>query len=300
MKSTRRTFIQTGALAAAGTLLFPKEIFAAKKHKDVLAIQLYTVRDDMKKDPTGTLKQIAAMGYKNVEHANYTNRTFYGYSPGDFKKFLDDLGLKMYSGHTGLKPEHWDSATKDFTDEWKHTVEDAAIMGQKYVISPSMNEDIYNSYDKLAAFMDIFNNSGELCKKSGMKFGYHNHEIEFKKTLNGMGAYDIIMKLTDPNLVAQQMDIGNMYAVGGRAVQLIDKYPGRFELMHVKDEIKTSDGKYESTILGKGVVGIKKIVDYALKKGGTTHLVIEQEAYQGKAPIDCSKEDLKNMKKWGY
>ena len=111
--------------------------------------------------------------------------------------------------------------------------------------------------------------------------------------------YDIIMENTDPKLVAQQIDIGNMYGGGGRAVELLNQYPNRFELMHVKDEIATATN-HESTILGTGIIGVKEVLDLAQKQGGTFYLIIEQEAYQGKAPIDCIKEDLIIMNNWGY
>lgn len=302
MKSSRRTFIKSSTLAVGGTMLFSNEIFAAKKRNHLVGIQLYSVRDDMKKDPANTLKEIAKMGYKHVEHANYSGRKFYGYTAKEFKSRLDDLGLKMPSGHTALKATHWDNAINDFTDEWKYTIEDAATAGQQYVISPSLEESLRNNYEGILALMKIFNKSGELCKKSGLRFGYHNHEFEFKNSFNNMLVYDIILKETDPTLVAQQLDTGNMYGVGGRAMDILKKYPGRFELMHVKDEIKSATKKdeYESTILGAGVVDIKSVIDYALKSGGTTHLIIEQESYQGKAPLDCCREDLSIMKKWGY
>jgi sugar phosphate isomerase/epimerase len=301
MNTGRRVFIKNTTLAIGGSLLFSNEIFAAKKRKDVLSIQLYSVRDDMKKDPASTLRKIAKMGYKNVEHANYKDRKFYGYTVKDFKLFLNDLGLKMPSGHTSLNAKHWDNATNDFTDEWKYTIEDAAEVGQQYVISPWLDKELRTNYDQLSGFLVLFNKSGELCKKSGMKFGYHNHEFEFRP-FNDTTIFDMILQQTDPGLVVQQLDIGNMYGVGGRALEIIKKYPGRFELMHVKDEIKTSgkgelnDG-YESTILGKGLLNIKQIVDYARSAGGTTHFIIEQESYQGKSPLDCAKQDLKVMKK---
>lgn len=272
--------------------------------KTTLGIQLYSVREDMKKDPLNTLNQLAAMGYRNVEHANYVNRKFYGYSAKEFKKILDDLGLKMPSGHTVLSKKHWDDIAKDFTDDWKYTVEDAAVAGQKYVISPWLDESLRKNYDDLLGFLALFNKSGELCKKAGMKFGYHNHDFEFKYSVNNMKIYDVILKNTDPKLVIHQLDIGNMYGAGGRAEQIIKQYPGRFASMHVKDEIKTTKGemndRYESTILGKGVVNVKRIIDIAKKTGGTTQFIIEQESYQGEKPIDCAKEDLKIMKNWGY
>ena len=90
----------------------------------------------MKKDPSGTLKQLAAMGYKHVEHANYIDHKFYGYTQPEFKKLLDGLGLKMPSGHTRMNAEHWDAAKKDFTDDWKLTVADAAAMGSNMLSVP--------------------------------------------------------------------------------------------------------------------------------------------------------------------
>ncbi|MEP7142556.1 MAG: sugar phosphate isomerase/epimerase [Ferruginibacter sp.] len=306
MQLSRRKFLVSSSLSIAGTMFLPNSIFATENAAGtILGIQLYSVRAEMTKDPMGTLKQIAAMGYKNVEHANYIDRKFYGYSASEFKKVLEGLGLKMPSGHTVMSDNHWDKTTNDFTDAWKQTVEDAATAGQKFVISPWLNDNLRKDYDGLVGFLDVFNKSGELCKKSGMKFGYHNHDFEFKFSLNGKKIYDIILEHTDPALVVQQMDIGNMYGAGGRALELLKKYPGRFESMHVKDEIKAKDkgemdDAYESTVLGKGILPVKEIVDLARKSGGTTDFIIEQESYQGKTPLDCSKEDFEIMKGWGY
>ncbi len=306
MQLSRRKFLVNGSLSIAGTMFLSNNIFANKKAmRTTLGIQLYSVRDDMKTDPLGTLKQLAAMGYKNVEHANYVDRKFYGYTALEFKKILSDLSLKMPSGHTVMSDKHWDKATKDFTDVWKQTVEDAATVGQHYVISPWLDESLRKNYDDLISFLDVFNKSGELCKKSGLKFGYHNHDFEFKYSLNDKKIYDIILEKTDPALVAQQIDIGNMYGAGGRALEILKKHPGRFESMHVKDEIKAANkgemnDDYESTVLGKGILPVKEIVDLFRKSGGTKEFIIEQESYQGKTPIECAKEDLKIMKSWGY
>ena len=124
-----------------------------------------------------------------------------------------------------------------------------------------------------------------------MKFGYHNHDFEFNTNVNGQLLFDYILANTDPSLVAQQLDIGNMYGVGGRAMDILKQYPGRFELMHVKDEIQSEKGemnsKYESTVLGKGVLGVKDIVDYARKNGGTKHFIIEQEVLYIIGPCFC-------------
>ena len=304
MHTSRRTFLKKSTIAVAGAAIFSNELFAAKKGKEILGIQLYSVRDDMKKDPQGTLKQISDMGYKYVEHANYINRKFYGYSPTEFKKLLDGLGLRMKSGHTVMGKDAWDESKNDFTDKWKYTVEDAATVGQEFVISPWLDESYRKDIDGLKRFLGVFNKSGELCKQHGMKFGYHNHDFEFNTQVDGMRLYDIILKETDPNLVIQQMDMGNMYGAGGRPIELLKQYPGRFPSMHVKDEIKSNDPNamagYESTVLGTGVMQVKEVLELARKVGGTTHFIIEQESYQGKPPLDSAKEDYTIMKGWGF
>lgn len=304
MTTSRRNFLKKSALAVAGGSLLSTSLFANPPKKKLLGLQLYCVRDEMKADPLGTLKELAKFGYQHVEHANYVDRKFYGWTPKEFKKVLKDLGMTMPSGHTVLNmSKHWDATKKDFTDSWKYTVEDAAYMGQEFVISPSMDSKVRQSKDALMQILEVFNKSGELCKKSGMKFGYHNHDFEFSEKHGDETLYDIILTNTDPNLVMQQLDTGNLYNGGAKAIDIVKKFPGRFESLHVKDEIKSPDGsheKYESTILGAGIVGVKEVIDICRDSGGTIHFIIEQESYQGKAPIQCMKEDYDVMKKWGY
>ncbi len=303
MNTSRRKFITQAGLALAGTTLLSNRLFAAVKPGAVVGLQLYSVRDDMKANPLDVLTQLSKMGYKYVEHANYVDRKFYGYSAAEFKKVLDDLGLKMPSGHTVMQADHWDKAANDFTAAWKYTVEDAATVGQEYVISPWLDESLRKDETELMNFLGLFNKCGELCSKSGMKFGYHNHDFEFNTDIKGKKLYDVILENTDPKYVIQQIDVGNMYGAGGRALEVIKQYPGRFASMHVKDEIKSEKGEmggYESSVLGKGVVGTKAIVDEGVKTGGTKYLIVEQESYQGQKPLDAMKEDLAIMKKWGY
>src|SRR5664279_4802093 len=258
MKTSRRTFLKSGAMVALGAAILPRAIFASGslKQKGMVGIQLYSIRDDMMKDPKGSLTQLAKMGYVYVEHANYVDQKFYGFLAPEFRKMLDGLGLKMISGHTVMGKQHWDETKKDFSDSWKKTVEDAAVLGQKWVISPWMDETMRKTYDDFKRYMDVFNKCGELCKKSGM-----------------------------------QLDIGNLYNGGAIALDVMNQYPGRFEIMHVKDEIpaKTGTEKYESTSLGEGIVNTKKVVELGAKKGGTRCYIIEQESYGEKTPMYCAK-----------
>ena len=304
MTTSRRIFIRNSTLAIAATAIAPDFLKYKSPVNTILGIQLYTVRDDMKNDPEGTLKKIAAMGYKHVEHAGYYKGKFYGYSPADFKKLLSDIGLQMASGHTGLRADAWDSSANDFTGEWKKTIDDAAAVGLKYMISPGVDESLCKNMDDFKRYMDMHNKTGEFCKKAGFHFAFHNESYEFNHSLDGTQLYELLLKLCDKNLVMQQIDIGNMYEPGGRAMFYLKKYPGRFMLMHVKDEIKkdtpgASGNSYESCELGKGVVGVKEIVNYA-RKTGTKYFIIEQEDYQGVQPLDSSKYDLTVMKKWGF
>ncbi|MEN9684461.1 MAG: hypothetical protein RLZZ28_247 [Bacteroidota bacterium] len=304
MPYSRRKFICQSTLALGATAFFPQSILAAAGPKTITGIQLYSVRDDMKQDPLGTLKALSEMGYHYVEHANYVNRKFYGYDAKEFKKILEGNGMKMLSGHTVMGKEHWDAAKKEFSDSWKYTVEDAATVGQEIVISPWLDESLRKTYDDMLRYMEVFNKSGELCKKSGMRFGYHNHNFEFTQTLNGSKVYDIILANTDPALVAQQLDMGNLYGTGANAYEIVQKNPGRFISMHVKDETKSAKGEmaegYESTLLGTGVANTRAVTDLGKKSGGTLHFIIEQESYQGKTPLFSARENLQIMKKWGY
>ena len=301
MKTSRRTFLKNSAALIAGSAIIPKVSFAMTKPSEIIGVQLYSVRDDMQKDPLGTLKQVAKIGYKHVEHANYINRKFYGYTAKEFRKILDDLGLKMPSGHTVMGKEHWDGAKKDFSDSWKYTIEDASVMGQKYVISPWMDESVRKTYDDLLNWLDVYSKCGELCQKSGMKFGYHNHWAEFTEELNGMKIFDIMMQKMDTKKVVMQLDIGNMYIGGAKALDIVNQYSGKFELIHVKDEIPSNgEEKYESAILGKGIIHVKDVLDICRKTGGTKVYIVEQESYQDKKPLECIAEDFNIMKNWGY
>ena len=305
MNTSRRKFIINSSVTLAGAALLPSIVRSAPKMKEhILGIQLYTVRDDMAKDPGGTVTRLKEMGYTNIEHAGYENRKFYGYSVEDTKGFLDENGMIMLSGHSFLGAKQWDKSKNDFTDDWKYTIEDAAAVGMKYVISPGLDESLCKNMDDFKWYMDLFNKSGELCKKAGITFAYHNESYEFNHKLDSTVLYDLVLKLTDKAVVAQQIDIGNMYEPGGRPMDYLKRYPGRFTLMHVKDEIKKTpaglnDSVYESTVLGEGVINVKDVVDFAMQSG-TTHFIIEQESYQGKTPLDCAGEDLKIMKGWGY
>jgi len=301
MNFNRRTFLKTGALAVTGTALFGNTYCASSGRKGITGLQLYSVRDDMATDPEGSLSRLAEMGYRYVEHASYSDRKFYGFSPAEFRKILDGKGLSMVSGHVEFVRSDWDTTLKDFSDRWKYTVEDAAACGQKYVVTPWLEESIRRNYDDFMTFMDVFNRCGELCNKWGMKFGYHNHDFEFSEKFNGESLFDIMMRNIDPDLVVVQLDTGNLYNGGAVAKDVVDRYPGRFEFVHLKDVVRTGDeGQFESTVIGEGVAEVREVLAMIEKTGGARVIITEQEAYQDKTPMECARLNLEIMKKWGY
>ena len=270
MQTTRRSFLKNGALAVAGAALLPDSLFAGEKKLQRVGVQLYSVRDAMKVDPKGTLKKIADAGYHHVEHANYVDRKFYGYTAKEFKKILDDLFLKMPSGHTVMTAQHWDDSKKDFTDAWKYTVEDAATMGQKFVISPWLDEKVRTDTDALKRAMEQFNKCGELCQKSSMKFGYHNHNFEWHP-VGDTTFYDVILNNTDPKLVNMEMDLYWVVRAGQDPVAIFQKHPGRFTFVHIKDRDKTNANL--NTEIGNGDIDFKTILSKA-KLAGIKHFIV--------------------------
>lgn len=297
MTIDRRSFLtSTLALTGLATLAAPK----IKKAR--VPLQLYSVRDDMKNDPLGTLKAVAKMGYKDVEPAAYlsddvyTSRKIYGQTAKDLRKIMDDLGMKVPTSHVVLQKNHYNETTKDITDIWKAVIEDAQTLGQEYIITPWFPWDKTNLDDTRKGF-DVFNKVGEICQKAGLRFGFHNHHQEFEQKFNGQYLYDIMLKELDLKYVCQQLDICNMVEAKVNPMRWLKLFPKHFELLHVKDR---NIAKGESTTLGDGGLDIKGILAYSKIHSPIKYWVIEQESYDGKAPLDCVKTDLIRIQQHGF
>jgi sugar phosphate isomerase/epimerase len=279
---SRRNFLRTGASGVAAAAFLAKGIapLSASPLGLPVGLQLYTVRAELAKDFDGTLRRLAAIGYKEVEAAGY-----YKKSAADFRKAVESAGLSLPSGHYSLQ---------DLLDNTDAKLAFAHEAGLQYVIcsfpfvaNPGrFHADKY--YQEISAGItlddwkwnfDQFNLMGEKVKKAGMKFGYHNHNIEFKK-LGGVLVYDEMLRLTDSTLVKMEMDIGWVAATGNDPVAYLEKYPQRYELLHVKD-IKPGPPSTEgegtgSTELGRGTIDWKKVFA-AAKKASIKHYFVEQE-----------------------
>jgi sugar phosphate isomerase/epimerase len=279
MTTTRREFLKaSGALALSG-LLLPFTGQAAKVKNP--GIQLYSVREQMLTDATGTLKQLANLGYKELESARSQKGHYYGLSAKEIKKVTKDLGLTLRSGHVHLDKD------------WQRTVDEAAEAGQQYLICsslPSQGQTVSN-YQKVA---EAFNKAAETAKKANLIFGYHNHEYEFEKA-DGKVLYDLLLTETNPDLVKMELDLGWVIVTGFDPVTYFEKYPGRFPLWHLKDMRKD---KAESTEFGKGRIDIKRMFQNA-QKSGMKYYFVEQEEYAG-APMASMKHNIEYLKKLEY
>ncbi len=278
---TRRTFIKT-ASAATLALSLPLNILASP-NKKLIGIQLYTIREKIKEDFTGTLKHIAKIGYNSVEAAGYSDRKFYGYSPKEYKDICESFGLAATSSHTSVNSENVDQV-----------IEDTLEGGMSYVIIPSLPRDKRQTLDDYKKLADEFNLLGEKCNKNGLGFGYHNHAFEFDK-LDGEIPYDILLLNTDPKLVTMELDMYWMVYGGQEPLDYFDKFPGRFGLWHVKD--MDADPARESTEIGSGIIDWPKIFAVS-EKAGMKMYYVEQESFKMDPfeSITKSCDYLKNLK----
>ena len=264
----RRTF-----LAASGAGLLMAQTSADWKKQ--MGLELYTVRDLLPKDYEGTLAKVAEIGYKEVEPAT----DYAGMTPKQFRAMLDKFGLTAPSTHVGAT---------DGPDLEKQ-LEGFRTMGIRYTEirggaggrGPQTEESVKRTAQQI-------NKHGEIAKKFGMKMLIHNHTQEFQP-LEGsaLHPYDVLLRETDPALVAMQLDIGWAAVAGQNILEMFQKHPGRFELWHVKDArgIKlmtpqmTQPERQRSAMLvpvGEGEVDYKSIFA-AAGQAGLKHFCIEQD-----------------------
>jgi len=272
----RRDFLIRSGAVAAGSVLFPSCLFANGSEQKY-GVQLYSFRDEMAKDAVGTLKQIAAIGIKEIESARSSKGHYYGLSPEEMKTVCNDFGMDLKSGHVHLD------------DKFQKTMQAAVAAEQEYVICSTMpsNGQTVDNYKKVA---EEFNKAGTQCKKLGLKFGYHNHEYEFESH-NGHILYDVLMDNTDPDLVHMELDLGWVIVAGKDPLDYFKKYPGRFPLWHLKD---MNMEEKESTEFGKGGLDIKSMMAHQ-ESSEVKHIFIEQEEYAS-TPLESMKHNMAFLK----
>ena len=251
------------------------------KPKDkFVGLQLYSVRDDMKKDVKGTVEKVGAMGYNFVEAAGFSDGKFYGMDPVEFKKLCEDNDLAFLGSHSGQdlpNEANWDKTMA----WWDMCIDAHAAAGVKWIVQPWMSEEGYESLEGLKKYIEYFNAVGEKCNAKGIRFGYHNHNKEFTTKFENKPVYDWMLELTDPNKVMFELDLYWIVQGGKNPVQYFQKYPGRFMLWHIKDEKELgASGKMDfNTIFAQR------------KVSGMKYGIVEVEKYNFE-PLESCKKSL--------
>jgi sugar phosphate isomerase/epimerase len=273
----RRTFIETSVATAVVTSL-PVRSLPAEPHKiEKVGAQLYTVREMMKTDVPGTIAKVAAIGIKELEFAGY-----FDHSPKEIREMLDKDGVTAPSCHVS-----YDILQNHLPEQ----IDAAHQIGHTFIVCPMIDPKVRQSADDWKKVIELFNKTGDTCKKAGIQFAYHNHWWEFEpdKALGGKFAYDYIQESTDKNLVKFEMDLCWISVAGQDPVAYFKRYPGRFPLVHVKDmkvlpkvapdQLAALNGKdlmKEMTSVGDGVIDWKRIFANS-ELGGIQHYIIEHD-----------------------
>jgi len=264
---TRRTFLRVAAAGAAAAGARCRELWAEAglAWPGPIGLELYTVRDLFAKDPAGTLKQVAAVGYKEVEVGP-------GVKPALLNPDLRAAGLTAPSGYFDVPKT---------VDDWKKTVEMGKSFGVRYLVvgdNPRLDADAWKRR------ADLFSQCGTLSLAAGMQFCYHAHFREFAR-LDGTCGYDIMLTQCDAKVLKMEMDVFWAHFAGVEPIDYFERYPGRFPLLHIKDLKKgykgsTTDfpehGPNPFVPVGQGSIDWQKVFAHK-QKAGVKHIFVEQD-----------------------
>lgn len=285
MSLTRRSFLECSSLALM-TAMGGAKSFAAGAGTGPLGrpigLQLYTVKDEASRDLVGTLKKLAAIGYREVETAG-----FYGKSGKEMRALLNEHGMTAPSAHTSMS---------ELQKDPQKLVDGAAEVGAKFFVCafPALpGNAAAQGGTAIAKSITLeqwqwnaeqLNRIGELAKKAGMQAGYHNHNMEFR-SYNGVVAFDQLLKWTDPSLVTFELDLAWVVTAGADPIAYLKKHANRISLLHVKDvrkdAVTTADELKSQTIeVGRGKIDWKSIFA-ACDPKYIKHYFVEQENFTG-------------------
>jgi len=303
-KQSRRDFLKLSATGALGAFMISKNnwkasvISASDQTADELrkfgiGLQLYTIRAAMGKDVPGSLKKVSDIGYKYLEMADYSNGKFYGYMPSDFKKMVTDLGMEVLSSHAGVSPK----GISD--DEMKKMAEDHANVGARYCMQPYISDADRHSIAGYQKMVSDWNKVAKVMKEHGVTFGYHNHNFEFATVEGKIPYFDVFLAGLDKDLTTMELDLFWVTKAGINPVDLFKKYPGRFQLFHMKDmytkeppSVVTKSNDFAP--VGAGVINFKEILA-ARNIAGMKYMFVEQDQTRDGKPFDAIKTSIINL-----
>jgi len=233
----RRDFLKQASLLVVGGAISSSILSScsgnnSKKH---IGLQLYSLRDDIKDlGIQKVLEIVARMGYVNLETAGYNDGKIYDIAPSEFKKMVNDLGMKVTSAHLGRNLS--DNLDDDLA-WWSKATEAHASAGMKYMImasAPLKGEGA--TLDNVKKYGDYFNSIALITASASIAFGYHNHDYEFVNKIDGIPVYDLLMENTSPDHVIFENDVYWTQRGGYNPVEYLKEYPQRIRVLHIKDE----------------------------------------------------------------
>lgn len=252
------------AVFGTGAVLGLPQLAFQMKPNYKLGLQLYTIRDAMAADPVGSLEEIKAMGFEDVEIYGYDAKagTIYGYRPQEFRRVLDSVGLTASSGHYGFA-DLWDATETELVGFVDSCIDLAHILDSSYITWPVVRPEHCNpeGFRRLA---DRMNAIGDLVSTAGLCFAYHNHGYEFEDWGGGETGFDILLDRTEHKFVKFQMDMYWVVRSGQTPRQLVERAPGRFVMWHIKDMDRVSR---DYTELGQGCIDYTQVMPDPLRSG---------------------------------
>jgi sugar phosphate isomerase/epimerase len=291
---SRREFLRLTATGTLGAIVV-SQYGCGKAALPGIGLQLYTIRDAMAVDVPGSLQKVADAGYKYLELASYADGKFYGYQPAEFKKLVTGMGMEILSSHTQVE------AAGITLDNAQKMAEDHARIGVKYCIQPWIVEEARTtiaSYQKMAA---DWNQVGGIMKQHRIQFGYHNHNFEFGPVEGKIPYFDVMLAELDKDLVTMEIDLFWTTKAGRDPIDIFKKYPGRFQLFHMKD-MYTREAPYFTTVgekdfapVGEGIIDFKAILA-AKDIAGMKYMVVEQDLSKNGTPFEDIKTSITNLK----
>lgn len=248
-----------------------------------IGVQLYTVRDAMRRDFEGSLARVAGVGYREVELAGFAQDplgavTYWSKTPQEVRAALDLQGLVSPATHVSLQSLE--------PDNLPGVIEASHVIGNRYIVMPWIDEADRRQPDIWERTAEVFNRAGEVCREAGIQFAYHNHWFEFLP-VNGKLPYDVLLQRCDADLVKMQLDLCWIRVAGSDPVNYFNRYPGRFPLVHVKDikrfpEVTAGGSRNfgdtlgDMTEVGSGIIDWKRIFSHS-GKGGIKHYIVEHD-----------------------